>query len=375
MPSRQTRPFKITKTSTVIAALLSSAAMLTGVSSAANPAPNQTQSTAHPSFDAKNVATITLLGTMGGPPLDPHFKRSGNSTLLTVQGKHYLIDAGPGTVHRLIQAGVRPFQVKRIFITHNHLDHTAGLVSFMAENWFNGWFYHAPDYMNKQSGEPFVKIFGPPDTAEIFDAAMKYLAVTARIFNTDATGSGTMKMPDQVFSVQTVPHSGTFYDDGTVKVTAVENTHYGRPPPKELAEHGDLSFSYRFDTPAGAIVFTGDTGPSEAVTKLAEGADVLVTEVLDFDLLTTVSMGRDGINKAPNLPSIKHHMEDEHLSPEAIGKMAEKDHVKTVVLYHVIPGDVPIEYYPVFVAGVKKYFSGNVIMGTDLFQYSIYRRS
>lgn len=39
----------------------------------------------------------------------------------------------------------------------------------------------------------------------------------------------------------------------------------------------------RFDTPDRSFVFTGDTGPSDAVTKLAEGADVLVTEVGEIE--------------------------------------------------------------------------------------------
>jgi ribonuclease BN (tRNA processing enzyme) len=31
------------------------------------------------------------------------------------------------------------------------------------------------------------------------------------------------------------------------------------------------------------IVFTGDTGPSDAVTELAKGADLLVTEAASFE--------------------------------------------------------------------------------------------
>src|SRR3546814_20936087 len=43
----------------------------------------------------------------------------------------------------------------------------------------------------------------------------------------------------------------------------------------------DKSFSYRFETPGRVIVFIGDTGPSEALTELARGADILVSEVID----------------------------------------------------------------------------------------------
>src|SRR3546814_4979499 len=45
----------------------------------------------------------------------------------------------------------------------------------------------------------------------------------------------------------------------------------------------DKSFSYRFETPGRVIVFSGDTGPSEALTELARGADILVSEVIDTE--------------------------------------------------------------------------------------------
>src|SRR5260370_14236095 len=41
----------------------------------------------------------------------------------------------------------------------------------------------------------------------------------------------------------------------------------------------ETSCSYRFDTPDRVVVFTGDTGPSDAVTELTTEADLLVSEV------------------------------------------------------------------------------------------------
>lgn len=330
----------------------------------------------NPDAAVATSATITLLGTMGGPPLDIHSKRAENSTLLTVGDHQYLIDAGVGVTRRLMEYGLSPYKVNRIFITHNHLDHTAGLPSLLAESWFNGWFYHDPLYMDRSTQKPFTIIYGPPDTQTVFDGIMQYLSVSARIFNTDDTGAGTMKSPNHVFGVHTIDayeKPVTFYDDGTVKVTAAENTHYGDPMPERLRKAGDLSYAYRFDTPAGGIVFTGDTGPSENVTKLATGAKVLVTEVLDFDLMLDPKASREGVgvSKAPNVDRIRNHMLNQHMSPEAVGKMAQKAGVKIVLLYHVVPGDAPLEYGRVFAAGVKKYFSGTVIVGRDFTQYTL----
>jgi ribonuclease BN (tRNA processing enzyme) len=54
-------------------------------------------------------------------------------------------------------------------------------------------------------------------------------------------------------------------------VTAVENSHFDFH--KDRGKH--KSYSYRFETPDRVIVFTGDTGQSDALTELAKDADLL----------------------------------------------------------------------------------------------------
>lgn len=43
------------------------------------------------------------------------------------------------------------------------------------------------------------------------------------------------------------------------------------------------SLSYRFDLGHRSITYTGDTGPSDAVTRLAQGSDMLVSEVIALE--------------------------------------------------------------------------------------------
>jgi ribonuclease BN (tRNA processing enzyme) len=157
---------------------------------------------------------------------------------------------------------------------------------------------------------------------------------------------------------------GLIYDDGSVRVTAAENTHY-----QDFNAGADKSFAYRFDTPDRSVVFTGDTGPSEAVTQLAIGADILVSEVVDVDAVTTLANAQDnGGNADPNSP-LAAHMQREHLSPEAVGKMAQAAHVKMVVLSHIAPGSDDEHDMTRYSAGVKRYFSGPVIVGRDLDEF------
>ena len=72
---------------------------------------------------------------------------------------------------------------------------------------------------------------------------------------------------------------GLVYQDDRVKVIAVENTHFHFPPGSR-PDGKYRSYSYRFETPDRVVVFTGDTGPCDALTELAKNADVLVTEVM-----------------------------------------------------------------------------------------------
>ena len=53
------------------------------------------------------------------------------SNLLVVNGALYLIDAGDNVTRRIVQAGHDFRKIGKIFITHPHSDHTAGLATLM----------------------------------------------------------------------------------------------------------------------------------------------------------------------------------------------------------------------------------------------------
>jgi ribonuclease BN (tRNA processing enzyme) len=116
------------------------------------------------------------------------------------------------------------------------------------------------------------------------------------------------------------------------------------------------------------VVFCGDTGPSEAVTRLATGADVLVCEVNDLDasmkaLAATTQM------PPLALQALRIHMTKKHMTPVAVGQLAQKAGVKMVVLTHISPGlDGETDASP-YTDGVRKYYSGPVIAGRDLMEF------
>jgi ribonuclease BN (tRNA processing enzyme) len=327
-----------------------SAALVTGITAARAHA--QIAPAAKP-ITTKGVVIVTL-GTAGGPGLTK--ERSEPASLLVVDGTPYLIDCGIGTMRRLLDAGVPSQTIGTIFITHDHPDHTMGLADVM-EN----------DFLTDDFGPPGrsrkFSVYGPPPTGELVSAAYNYIRVAFSTFAAENLGASTLVDP---FEAHEIDHDGLVYHDDKIRVTAAENTHFQLMTAKYRARMKSLA--YRFETPYGAIVFTGDTGPSEAVAKLATGADVLVSEVIDLGSETNAGAAA-GTNRrqTPNASALSAHMRMEHLPMKDLGEMATKAHVKAVLMIHFVGAGSAEQ----FVAGVKKYYSGPVFAGEDLARYCL----
>lgn len=324
--------------------VIAAAAALCALSLMAAPSLAQTPSPPQ----AERGLQILLLGTHGGPALDR--QRSEPATLLIVDGRPYLIDCGIGTMRRLLEAGVPSQSIAAIFITHNHPDHDLGLVDLLAND------YHHLALDAPQSRQQF-DIYGPPQTPALVRAAWNYIRIPYGIFAAEPIGKSTLIDP---FRAHAIDRDGVVYRDDRIRVTAAENTHYQLMPARYHASM--KSFSYRFDTPYGSVVFTGDTGPSPAVEALAKDADVLISEVEDLN-----SMVRDAraVGTAGNADALVRHMRAEHLPMQAVGTLASRAGVKAVILDHFLGGNDDAR----FVAGVKQYYRGPVFAGADLARY------
>jgi ribonuclease BN (tRNA processing enzyme) len=143
-------------------------------------------------------------------------------------------------------------------------------------------------------------------------------------------------------------------DDHGVQVTAV------------LVEHAPVfpAFGFRFDTPSGSVAFSGDTGPCDAVVRLARGADILVHEVIDVDRLTA------RLRRLRNYEAIRAHLSNSHSAPEDVGTIATRAGVDTLVLSHLVPGDDEISGAE-WEARVRPTFAGRVVCGTDLDEFAL----
>lgn len=269
------------------------------------------------------MTSITLLGTAGGP--GGHTRRSGIASLVEVDGIRMLVDAGVGVVRQLTHLGLTVGDIDVVFLTHLHDDHTAGLPALMT---FRHTMRRGP-----------MTLIGPPGTAALRDGVLAYMQANAAIRGQE----GSLVDAATLFTAVDV-EPGVVHSANGLTVTAAENTHYA------LTEFAapQRSYSLRFDAADRSVVFTGDTGESRAVERLAGGADLLICEmVTDAD-----------IAQVP--PPVQAHMRSEHLSPTQVGRLATAAGVGSVVLSHYTDAS------PDDLAAIRREYPGEVTAGQDL---------
>ena len=310
--------------------------------------------TVHESVAQTNTAQpkaetrLITLGTVAGPPPRPH--RAQFSNLLIVNDTLYVIDAGDGVARRIAKAGFNIRDVGVVFITHHHDDHTAGLGTLMSAAW---------DNQRTKS----INVYGPPRTEELVKAAVQYFTISAEIRIAD--GGRTIPIEQLFFGHDVGP--GMIYQDANIKVTAIENTHFGFHKGSAAGKH--KSYSYRFETPSRVIVFTSDTGPFAGLVEFVKGADLLVAEANSIEqrMQDLIRSGQWQVMTTEEQARIKRQMAEGHLSPEDVGKLADGATVKSVVLSHLTwkaDGD-----YSGWADEVKKHFSGPVLIAKDLKEF------
>jgi ribonuclease BN (tRNA processing enzyme) len=193
-----------------------------------------------------------------------------------------------------------------------------------------------------------IDTYGPPPIEKITKLFLESNAydINIRIPDEGRPPLGPMIHPHE-FS-----KGGLVMETENVKVTAALVNH----PPVEPA------FAYRFDTPDRSIVFSGDTTPCEGLVKLAQGADVLVHEVIHKPSLAKL------LARVPNADRLVEHIVASHTTHIDVGKVAKEAGVNTLALTHFVPVDDPSLTDVMWMVGAKAHFEGKVIVGKDLME-------
>ncbi|MBR5868267.1 MAG: ribonuclease Z [Clostridia bacterium] len=187
---------------------------------------------------------IVLFGSSHGVP-EPHRKCS--AAMVEVGENKYFIDMGVQVIDGLITRGIPIADVKGVFLTHMHGDHTNGLISFLD---LCSWYFKDTD--------PAVYIPGSVET--VTAAAQGWLKV-----------NGTEMRPFRFFEVK----EGVIFDDGSLRVTAYRTKHI------------DISYAYLLEAEGKRVFFSGDMchqGPAQdfPVEIFAAPVDLAFCEAAHF---------------------------------------------------------------------------------------------
>jgi ribonuclease Z len=275
------------------------------------------------------MATEIVLTGTGVPLVSPD--RAGPGTLVRRGSVTMQFDAGRGTVMRLTEAGVPLPQLTALFVTHHHSDHVVSLDDVAHTRWM-----HFGDALS------VIAPRGPSTrfVDRLFERWDDDIAVRQEhTGRTDApavvlTGFAASSTPEQV------------WEHDEIRVSSVLVRH---PPVVP-------SVAYRIDTPDGAVVVSGDTQVCEEVESLSRGAAVLVHEIARVRWLM------ERIAGTPWEVLLDYHAES-----IALGTMAERAGVPTLMLTHLVPPPFGPEALPGFVEDVREGgYTGEVVIGPDL---------
>src|SRR5262245_4496089 len=158
---------------------------------------------------------IVMLGT-GTPGPDPD--RSGPATAIVVNDTPYLVDFGPGVVRRAAAAyhqGVTAFgrgvtNLKTVFLTHLHADHTLGYPDLILTPWIMG--RRTP-----------LMVFGPTGLKAMTNHVLK--AWTRDIANRVRGAERLPAIAQRVWVTEIA--SGLVFRDANIVVTAFRVRHGG----------------------------------------------------------------------------------------------------------------------------------------------------
>jgi len=235
---------------------------------------------------------ITFLGTVSGIPTKD---RNHSAIVFEYYGEEkdtILFDCGEGTQKQLLLAGINFMDIDKIFISHWHADHFAGLIPLIQT-------------MNLEKRRKELKIFAPEAerfVADIIDLGYFGLRFPIAAINVPFEGEEINKIFEaneyEILSIptlHTVPSAAYCFkekdrwniDVNKLKVLGLKRGYWlkklkrdGKSEYKgEMIKIGDVA--NRND--GLKVVYTGDTKACKTVVKLSTNADLLIHDATFLD--------------------------------------------------------------------------------------------
>ena len=228
---------------------------------------------------------VTFLGTVSGIPSKD---RNHQAIILEYYSENkstILFDCGEGTQKQLMKSGISFMDIDRIFITHWHADHFAGLIPIIQT-------------MNLEKRKKELKIFGPEAerfVSDIVDLGYFGLRFPVKAINVTFEGSEIIKIEDDddwevlsipvLHTVPTVAYCFKEKDRFNIDLNKLKKLGVQRGAwLKKLKKFGKTEYKgkeIKIDNVANVttglkVVISGDTKPCENMVKISKNSDLLI---------------------------------------------------------------------------------------------------
>jgi len=266
---------------------------------------------------------ITFLGTVSGIP---SLKRNHPAIALeyfTDYRDVLLFDCGEGTQKQLMKSGISFMQINKIFISHWHADHFAGLIALIQT-------------MNLENRKKPLTIYGPEAerfVSDIVDLGYFGLRFPVRAVNVPFEGS-EISLVDKtedykltsipvLHSVPSVAFCFQEKDKWNINENKLKKFGLKRGPwLKKLKKTGKIEWKGKkvkiedvgYVKKGLRVVYSGDTRPCRNVVKISKNADLLIHDGTFLE--------EDVGGKA-------------HADVKEAAKLAKKAKVKQLILTHI----------------------------------------
>lgn len=274
---------------------------------------------------------VALLGVKGGPAIRPG-SNMPTSTLLSMNDKTILIDAGLGATKAICDQGIPLPRIDAIFVTHLHSDHYLELGPLIHTAWTSG--------LNRT-----LPVYGPPRLRHYWDAFLVSMEddIHVRIADEGRVDLSRLIRIHELADGQDLDVEG-------IAVSTMLNVH---PP----IEH---SFALRFCSRDRSIVLSGDTAYMPEMSDFARDADLLVHEAMltnGIDALMSHQTNGD--------ERLRAHILRSHTAAEDVGRVATAARVKRLALNHFVPDGYPGVTESDWTDAVRQTWRGPLVIARD----------